>query len=206
MRDVAPEAVRVRPRSTAQRTRSWAVAVAGAVDRLDRVERRSATAGNFRRIRLTWLSIVRSLTDTRSGYAASISCSRVCTTPGRRASACSSRNSVTVSGTARAFHVAVSRSAVQHERADGAHVLARRPASVTPVDRRATQQHLDARHQLAHRERLAEVVVGANLEAEHAIELLLARGDEDDRQRSPSGRAAAGTARGRRAAAGRCRA
>ena len=49
--------------------------------------------------------------------------------------------------------------------------------------RRAPQQHFDARHELAHRERLAQVVVGADLQSEHAIELVFARRDEDDRQR-----------------------
>jgi hypothetical protein len=48
---------------------------------------------------------------------------------------------------------------------------------------RAAKQHFDPGHELAHRERFAQVVVGADLEAEHSVELLLARGDEDDRQR-----------------------
>src|SRR6185436_5256671 len=47
----------------------------------------------------------------------------------------------------------------------------------------AAEEHAHARHQLAHREGLAEVVVGTELEAEHAVELLVLGGEEDDRQR-----------------------
>jgi hypothetical protein len=45
----------------------------------------------------------------------------------------------------------------------------------------APQQHFDAGHQLAHRERLAQIVVGADLQAENAVEFLLPRCDKDDR-------------------------
>ena len=38
----------------------------------------------------------------------------------------------------------------------------------------------DARHQFAEAERLGDVVVGAQLETEHAIELLGASGEHDD--------------------------
>src|SRR5215203_3200004 len=48
--------------------------------------------------------------------------------------------------------------------------------------RSAPQQDLHPGHQLTHRERLAQIVIRANLESEHTIELFLARGDEDDRQ------------------------
>jgi hypothetical protein len=49
-------------------------------------------------------------------------------------------------------------------------------------EREPAQQHLDARHELAGGERLAQVVIGSELETEHAVELLVARGQEDDRQ------------------------
>ena len=49
--------------------------------------------------------------------------------------------------------------------------------------RRAAQQHFDPRQQLAHRERLAQIVVRADLQSQHAIELVLARRHEDDRKR-----------------------
>jgi hypothetical protein len=45
------------------------------------------------------------------------------------------------------------------------------------------QQHLDARHELPHRERLAEVVVRSELEAEDAVELVVSGSEEDDRER-----------------------
>ena len=49
---------------------------------------------------------------------------------------------------------------------------------------RAPPQHgLDARHQLHHVERLRQVVVGAQLEAEHAVHHLAARGEHDHRRR-----------------------
>jgi hypothetical protein len=46
---------------------------------------------------------------------------------------------------------------------------------------RAAQVGLDARHQLARRERLGDVVVGAELQAEDLVELLPAGGQHDDR-------------------------
>src|SRR5579885_1199484 len=47
---------------------------------------------------------------------------------------------------------------------------------------RAAQQRAHARHQLARRERLDHVVVGAHLEPDHAIDLGAARRDDQDRQ------------------------
>src|SRR5437773_490224 len=47
------------------------------------------------------------------------------------------------------------------------------------IVRGATKQDLHACEQLAHRERLAQIVVSANLQAEHAIDLLIARGQKD---------------------------
>ena len=62
-----------RQRAAAALMPDRAVAVAGAVDAFDARRRRDRPRANFRRMRLTWLSIVRSLTDMRSGYASSIS-------------------------------------------------------------------------------------------------------------------------------------
>ena len=50
----------------------------------------------------------------------------------------------------------------------------RRPAA-------AAQDRLDAHHGLARRERFADVVVGAEFEAEHPIDLVGTRGNHDDR-------------------------
>ena len=47
--------------------------------------------------------------------------------------------------------------------------------------RGAAQHGLDAAAELAHRERLGDVVVGAELEAEHLVDLLGLRGEHDDR-------------------------
>ena len=44
------------------------------------------------------------------------------------------------------------------------------------------QQRADARQELRHRERLDDVIVGAGGEAAHALGLLAARGEHDDRQ------------------------
>ena len=47
---------------------------------------------------------------------------------------------------------------------------------------RAAQQRLDAAHQLAQAERLGQVVVGAKLEADDLVHLLVARGQEQHRR------------------------
>ena len=47
----------------------------------------------------------------------------------------------------------------------------------------AAQDRPDPRDELGRRERLGEVVVGAELEAEHAVDLAVARGQEDHRDR-----------------------
>ena len=48
--------------------------------------------------------------------------------------------------------------------------------------RRAAQLGLDARQQLDHLERLGDVVVGAELQADHLVDHLAARGQHDDRR------------------------
>ena len=51
----------------------------------------------------------------------------------------------------------------------------------------APRRGADARDELAHRERLHEVVVGADLERVHAVVLRAARRDDDDRRADPFG-------------------
>ena len=46
----------------------------------------------------------------------------------------------------------------------------------------AAQQRLDAADQLADAERLDEVVIGAHLEPDHLVDLVRARGEEEDRR------------------------
>ena len=48
----------------------------------------------------------------------------------------------------------------------------------------APQQRAHARHQFGNRERLDDVIVGADREAAHALGFLAARGHHDDRQRA----------------------
>ena len=55
---------------------------------------------------------------------------------------------------------------------------------------RAPQQRLDPAHQLAQPERLGQVVVGAELEADDLVDLVVARGQDEDRHLG-SGRAEA---------------
>ena len=82
-------------------------------------------------------------------------------------------------------------------------------AELEPVGRRrrlgAPQHGLDPRRELARRERLRHVVVGAHLEAGDAVGLLVARGQHHDRH-APSGRGCRGRRRSRPCRAGRCRA
>jgi hypothetical protein len=54
----------------------------------------------------------------------------------------------------------------------------------------APQHGADARHELGRRERLGDIIVGAGIEAAHAIALLAARRQHDDRQVGGDGLAA----------------
>ncbi len=61
---------------------------------------------------------------------------------------------------------------------------------------RAAQQRADARDELAHAERLGQIVVGAAFEAEHFVGLLAARGQHEYRHVAVGGVAADGAADG----------
>src|SRR5258706_15202202 len=67
---------------------------------------------------------------------------------------------------------------VELQRADALHFVgfARRLGAAGG----AAEEHADARDQLAHGERLAKVVVAAELQAEDAVELFVARGEKED--------------------------
>ena len=84
--------------------------------------------------------------------------------------------------------VTLRRSRVEAELADF-----ERPAAASPDRAAAAQDRADARHDLASAERLDDVVVGAELETDHAVGLLPARREHDDRHLG-----ARGAARGRR--------
>ena len=62
-------------------------------------------------------------------------------------------------------------------------------------ERRPPQHRADAASELADRERLGDVVVGAQLEAEHLVDLVVARGQHDDRARRSSVRSRRHTSR-----------
>ena len=72
-------------------------------------------------------------------------------------------------------------------------------------DRAAAQQRPHPGEQLGEAERLGEVVVRADVEADHAVELAGARGDHDDAARCSRRHASAGTRRCRPCRAGRGR-
>ena len=80
-------------------------------------------------------------------------------------------------------------------------------AALAPVGRRgAAQVRAHAREQLGEPERLDEVVVGAGVEPGDDVELLVARGEDQDRQLGARARAGGGRRRCRRRRAGRGRA
>ena len=85
----------------------------------------------------------------------------------------------------------VERQVIEGERARTIVVVASAPA----------QQRAHARHQLAQRERLDEVVVGAGVEAGDAVVDRVARGQHQDRAAVAARRAGAGRPRARRARA-----
>ena len=105
--------------------------------------------------------------------------------PGWRMRNASRSNSRTVSASCRAAAAWRPAGPTSTTRSPSAQRLgaggARRP-------RRPAQHRLHPQHQLARRERLGHVVVGAELQAEHPVGLLAERGQHDDRQRP--GRAA----------------
>ena len=72
---------------------------------------------------------------------------------------------------------------VDAQAAHDAHRLAARGLELA-----AAQDRAHAAHQLGHRERLRDVVVGAELESEHAVGLAAERGQDDDRHRSADAR------------------
>ena len=64
-------------------------------------------------------------------------------------------------------------------------------AGIGEVAVRAAQQRLDPAHQLAQAERLGQVVVGAELEADDLVDLVVARRQDQDRHLGAGGADAA---------------
>ena len=130
---------------------------------------------SFSRSRLTWVSTVRVVTSASMPQTSLSSASRVWTRPRRDRNAWSRRNSSAVSP--------ISASST-HARCASRSILSRpnRISDGSPSTRcDAAEQRADPQDQLAHAERLDHVVVGADLEADHAIDLLALRRAHDHR-------------------------
>ena len=125
-----------------------------------------------------WTSIVRGSRYAESPHTRASSMSRVNTRPGERASAVRISNSTNVVAI-----VSPSRTTVRFVGS------IRRPRTSIGCSSSASgcghpgapQRGLHARAELAHRERLGDVVVGPELEAEHLVDLLRLGREHDDR-------------------------
>ena len=121
-------------------------------------------------------SIERSKASSGWPLSASMIWSRDSTRPGLCASTTSRSNWWPVRSQALAVEAGDARAEVDLEAAEAQHLVAGR------LRRGAAQQRLDARQQLARLERLGQVVVGAELEADDAVHRLAARGEHQQRQ------------------------
>ena len=100
--------------------------------------------------------------------------------PGKRASACTIQNSVSVRSTRRPAQCAVRRfrSSVSGPRSSTSSVDCGAREQVA-----AAEQRRDARGEVRQADVLGQVVVGAQAQAGDDVEIAVARGEEDDRQR-----------------------
>ena len=128
------------------------------------------------RSRETWTSIERSKLSSAEPFARSSSCSRDSTLPGPLRERAQDRELVRGDVDRLAVERRPSSARDRARAADLIVVLARAGLAADAAHVRA-----DPREQLARRERLGDVVVGADLEAEHAIGFFAARGHHDDR-------------------------
>ena len=124
-----------------------------------------------------WLSMVRSEIWMLAAWLAATSWARFSTWAGRASRLLTIANSIAVRLRASSPKVAVrvagsSESRPCESAAAGAASTGRA---------RAAQDDVDARHQLARAERLGHIVVAAHLEPEDAVDLLVARRQEQDR-------------------------
>ena len=126
-------------------------------------------------------SIVRGSRKSESPQTRDSSCSRVNTRPGLRASAPSTSNSTNVRWHSRSTDLdrAPAEVDLQVARRQRLLVLGAGGAHLRP-----SQGGLDARAELAHGERLGDVVVGPQLQPEHLVDLLGLGGQHDDRHRA----------------------
>ena len=142
---------------------------------------RQRAAGTQRAI--DYDSTVRSVASPSAPQTSSSSASRERMRPGVRRSARRSPNSSRVS----ASHWPPKQ--MRWPSASSSNRPGRRRGHGRRRQRGAPQQRADAGHQLARAERLGEVVVGAQLEADDAVQLLGARRQHQDRQRAQRDRA-----------------
>ena len=124
--------------------------------------------------------------------------SRETTTPVFAMKNASRSNSFAVSSTGLPVDGDVVRLAVEHD-------VAERERVAALLRLRAAEDRLHARDELAGRERLRQIVVGADLEADDAVGLLVAGGQHQDRHLRAA-RGSRGRRRSRPCRAGRCRA
>ena len=143
--------------------------------------RRDPARSSLRR-RDTCTSIARSNTSWSRPRASIISFSRASGWRGCCASTLSRRNSPVVSVTALAVARQRARREIERVRAEGDRAVRRRRAGRETLGLPA-QHGVDARDQLARIERLGEVIVGAHLQADDAIDVLALGGEHDDRHR-----------------------
>jgi hypothetical protein len=123
----------------------------------------------------TWTSTVRVPPGTRVPRLGRAACSRVTTRSAFRASRIASRSNSSVrSATGSPGERALARRGRRRRRRP-------RARSSRPATARPPQHGLDARDELARRERLRDVVVGAELEPDDAVGLLVARRQHQDR-------------------------
>ena len=108
------------------------------------------------------------------------------TRPGLRASTPRISNSTNVVRTSspRTRTVRLAKSIRSSPASSGSSASSRGRSAGRGAHRRAAQRRLDAAAELAHRERLGDVVVGAELEAEHLVDLLGLGRQHDDRHRA----------------------
>ena len=118
--------------------------------------------------------------SSTTSFASRMSCSRFLTCPGCLASACTIQNSVSVSGTAlprqRTLKRLTSSSRGPRSSRSSAAVGSRGKLG-------ATEERRDARKQVRQAHVLGQVVVGAQPQARDHVEVAVARGEKDDRQR-----------------------
>ena len=126
-----------------------------------------------------WLSMVRSEIWMLAAWLASTSWARLSTCAGLASRLLTIANSIAVRLTSRFAETSPcgspDRATAGHAPAAAGQVLARR------LRARAPQDDVDAGDQLARAERLGHIVVAAHLEAEDAVDLLVARRQEQDR-------------------------